>query len=580
MSITSFFKNKGLRSELKNDRGVFGVVKLRSIFDKLIYKDVYPTIDQNLSCSNVGGRKGRNIRDHLFVIYAIINDVKNGNAKSIDIQGYDINKCFDEMSYEETHNDLWDVGVCDDRFAMIAKMDEHAKVVVKTPSGTTDKFELNRIIMQGTVFAPIKCSIQIDTLGRDCLTNGDGLYEYKGIVDVPALSMIDDVVGVTTCSDESVKLNAIINVKVESKKLRLSDSKCYKLHISKKKKSNCTVKLLVHDDEMKTVKNAAYLGDILNEDGNIDDTVLARKDRSIGRISQIISILDSISLGMFYMDISLILRESMLLNGILPNSEVWYNVTDDHITLLESADNDLMRKIFKAHSKTAIELFFLETAKIPLRFVISKRRLMYYWHIMHQSEDELIRKVYDVQGAVYTKGDWFQMIKSEKDKYNIISSDEEVSMMTKYRFKKLVEKKVNLYAFNYLKEKARSHSKSIGILEEVERNPIMRRATYLRANFLLKSDCQLLFELRSRMLDVKTNFSNLYDNDTSCRTCTLVSAVEDEDHLLHCDGLISENLDKTVKFDFVYEDIDQQLRALQVFKAVIRKRNFLLKYNK
>ena len=123
MSITSFFKNKGLRSELKNDRGVFGVVKLRSIFDKLIYKDVYPTIDQNLSCSNVGVRKGRNIRDHLFVIYAIINDVKNGNAKSIDIQGYDINKCFDEMSYEETHNDLWDVGVCDDRFAMIAKMD-------------------------------------------------------------------------------------------------------------------------------------------------------------------------------------------------------------------------------------------------------------------------------------------------------------------------------------------------------------------------------------------------------------------------------------------------------------------------
>ena len=145
------------------------------------------------------------------------------------------------------------------------------------PSGTTDKFELNKIIMQGTVFAPLKCSIQIDTLGRDCLANGDGLYEYKTVVDVPALSMIDDVVGITPCSDESVKLNSIINVKIESKKLRLSDSKCYKLHISKKKKAGCTVKLLVHDDEMKAVKSAAYLGDILNEDGNIDDTVLARK---------------------------------------------------------------------------------------------------------------------------------------------------------------------------------------------------------------------------------------------------------------------------------------------------------------
>ena len=116
-----FFLNKGLK-RLKKDRGVFGVVKLRSIFDKLIYKDAYPTIDQNLSCSNVGGRKGRNIRDHLFVIYAIINDVKNGNAKSIDIQGYDINKCFDEMSYEETHNDLWDVGICDDSLWLLRWM--------------------------------------------------------------------------------------------------------------------------------------------------------------------------------------------------------------------------------------------------------------------------------------------------------------------------------------------------------------------------------------------------------------------------------------------------------------------------
>ena len=151
--------------------------------------------------------------------------------------------------------------------------------------------------------------------------------------------------------------------------------------------------------------------------------------------------------------------------------------------------------------------------------------------------------------------------------------------MTKYRFKKLVEKKVNGYAFKYLKEKAQSHSKSIGILEDVERHPTMRRPNYLKANILMKSDCQLLFELRSRMLDVKTNFSNLYDNDTRCRTCRQDGAVEDEEHLLHCDALASENMDQEVKFEFVYGDIDKQIRAIKVFKAVLRKRNFLLKFN-
>ena len=56
--------------------------------DKLIYADTYGVIDKNFSFSNIGGRRGRNIRDHLLVIYGIINDVKNGKADAIDVQGY------------------------------------------------------------------------------------------------------------------------------------------------------------------------------------------------------------------------------------------------------------------------------------------------------------------------------------------------------------------------------------------------------------------------------------------------------------------------------------------------------------
>ena len=245
MKITSIYKNKGSKRDLSNERGIFNVSKLRSMLDKLLYGDVYQIIDSNMSCSNVGGRKSRNIRDHLFVIYGIMNDVKNGDAASIDIQGYDIAKCFDEMGFEETHNDLWDIGIRDDKLALIAKLDERANVVVKTPCGETDRFILKKSVMQGTVFGPIKCSVQIDTLGRECLTSGDGIYSYKGVVDIPPLAMIDDLLGVATCSDDSVALNSIINVKIESKKLRLSEKKCFKIHVSKSLNS-CHRKLKAH----------------------------------------------------------------------------------------------------------------------------------------------------------------------------------------------------------------------------------------------------------------------------------------------------------------------------------------------
>ena len=169
-------------------------------------------------------------------------------------------------------------------------MNEKCKAVVKTPCGTTEMFELNRIVLQGSVFGPNKCSEQMDTLGRDILRTGMGIFKYKNSVDIPALAMIDDVMGMAVCGDQSIELNAIINSKMENKKLRLSHKKCYKIHICKKTE-NCSQLLKVHDKEMKNVNQATYLGDVLSDKGTIDETIILRTQKAIGIISQISSIL-------------------------------------------------------------------------------------------------------------------------------------------------------------------------------------------------------------------------------------------------------------------------------------------------
>ena len=65
----------------------------RNILNKLIFNDEYQNIDENLTDSNVGGRKGRGIRDNLFVTNAITNAVKNGGEEACDIQVFDVEKC-------------------------------------------------------------------------------------------------------------------------------------------------------------------------------------------------------------------------------------------------------------------------------------------------------------------------------------------------------------------------------------------------------------------------------------------------------------------------------------------------------
>ena len=119
---------------------------------------------------------------------------------------------------------------------MIAKMNEKCNIAVKTPVGVTDRFEVQKIEMQGTKFSNIKCSIQMDTLGKDCYSSGEGLFLYKNAVNVPPLGMIDDIASFSLSGPNAIKTNAIINSKIESKKFEFGPTKCYNIHIDNQRK--------------------------------------------------------------------------------------------------------------------------------------------------------------------------------------------------------------------------------------------------------------------------------------------------------------------------------------------------------
>ena len=85
---------------------------------------------------------------------------------------------------------------------MLAKLDEECLITVKTPCGNTEEFEMSQLVLQGSVFGPLKCCVQIDTLGRDCLAQDKCLYRYKDTISVPPLALIDDIITVNKCCGE------------------------------------------------------------------------------------------------------------------------------------------------------------------------------------------------------------------------------------------------------------------------------------------------------------------------------------------------------------------------------------------
>ena len=105
--VVTIYKGKGEKSSLENDRGIFLVTTFRSILMRLIYEDKYEQIDQSMSDSQVGGRKGKNIRNRTWIVNGIICDVISTKKKSpVDIQIFDYKQCFDSLWLEECLNDL------------------------------------------------------------------------------------------------------------------------------------------------------------------------------------------------------------------------------------------------------------------------------------------------------------------------------------------------------------------------------------------------------------------------------------------------------------------------------------------
>ena len=333
MLNATIYKGKGEKSSLENDRGIFLVTTFRTILMKLIYRDKYEIIESNMSDSQIGGRKRKNVRNHTWILNGIICDVLSTKKKTpVDIQIFDYRQCFDTLWLKECLNDLYESGVKDDKLALLFNINSHVKVAVKTPVGRTDRKSIFNAITQGDVFAPLLCSNQIDTFGKECLMEKKYTYSYKGEVEIPPLGMVDDLVCVSACGPKTVMLNAFLNHKTSSKKLQFGVTKCKKLHIGKLRHEYKCQDLMVEKWEEIKVKNdendlieedffvgnykmeekdeERYLGDIISTDGKNIKNIKARVIKGKAIINRIFTILNELLLGRRYYEIGIFFPNS------------------------------------------------------------------------------------------------------------------------------------------------------------------------------------------------------------------------------------------------------------------------------
>ena len=247
------------------------------------------------------------------------------------------------------------------------------------------------------------------------------------------------------------------------------------------------------------VTEDSYLGDIISGDGKNTKTIEKRISKGLGIISEIMNILEKVTLGEFYFPTALLLRESMFLNGILTNAEIWYGISKAEIKELEDLDSSLLRKILKTKCSVPAEALYLELGCLNISTILKARRLNYLHYLVNRDEKEMLHKFFYAQWNHPTPNDWTIQARQDLTDFGLEVDLNLIKDRSKWSFKNLIKIKAKEYALYNFLEKKENHSKLSNLVyTDLKLQEYMKELT--------TSQAQTVFAYRSRMAQYSENY--------------------------------------------------------------------------
>ena len=517
----------------------------------------------------VGNQELRNIRDHTLVVHAIINEAQTKNIQ-LDVLFTDIKQCFDSIWLEEAINDLYNSGINTRNLNLLYEGNKATNMLVETKFGQSKRTKLNNIVMQGSVTGGTFCSNQLSKICNKSFEEGH-VYMYDGIVPVPPLAMVDDIIAIVLCnSAEGLITNTKVDSFVQMKKLesQVGDGKCQWLHIGKQK---CPSSYVANKQPIAQCESYKYLGD--NVSDGWEELYHKRYARAQGYAVKCRAMCTEISLGIQMYSVAKLLHQAVFLNGSLVNMETWPNCSGKRLEMFERAEQSLLRTILSAHSKTPLECLYLELGVVPFRYHLMGRRVTYYQAIMNRSDGEITKAVVTRQKISQIPGDFYSQVSGDMVLLNITEDD--IRNNSKLSLKKQVQNAITKVAFEHLQERAKSHSKA---REDLYTD--LKGMRYMKDQRFTTEDVNTLFKFRTRMFNVKNNFRNQYRATNIL--CPLCKRSEDsQEHLFECSEIrqtlsINHQQSNISHNDIFTNDCNKLLQVAQLLKAIISIREDLM----
>ena len=286
------------------------------------------------------------------------------------------------------------------------------------------------------------------------------------------------------------------------------------------------------------------------------------------------STVNQVMLGHYHFEVALIMRDAILISKMIYSSEIWYNITKQQYSKLETIDEMFLRKLLDLPSSTPRISLYSECGKTPIKYLIKTRRLMFYWHVLQLNSDELVFRFFTAQKLRPVKNDWVLQI--EKDKADVgleNMADEDIKKISNQKFKTFLKTKINQLKIKEFKEVQKKQSKTKNLMLRNSDSPTQ----YILSKNLCVKEVQTLFKLKTRMINVKNNSKTSNSEDMWCRTCSLFC--ETQEHLYICSE-IRKHL-PNVKFenfnyDMLKRKVEEQEKFAKIYTLILQARKDIL----
>ena len=539
--IIRLYKSKGLKGKCSNETGITLASNIGKVYERIINEKVKKEV--TITKAQAGGKTGCSTVDHLIVLKQTIEKIRD-KGQTAYIIFLDVQIAYDKAWLDAILYALHQNGVEVKNLRMIKNLNSNLTARIQTRYGLTRKIKIKDSIRQGGVLSVIEYATPIDEIAKELKQHNQG-YATKTNITLYSLLWMDDVCLIHHNLQELQLILDTTNHVANKYHIQFGAAKCKVIKRGKGKTSSLTL----NGKTLEEVPTYKYLGEIINNKGNLTDHIAEIERKVRGATDSIIA--ETVKKKEFKgikMQAIWQMVDAIIIPIMTYACEGWTTNKEEN-KRLQRIFNETIKTLLFLPKGTPTTILLNETGNIPIEYTIKIKKILQAKRIDQMKEESLIKDATQAKASTWRK----HVIDLAKELYIY----DQMAILSKETLKHCIQKEIETKIMEEIDNEAETKTKLYHWKERKKEIKVGTRPIYM--DKLNRKQCNAILRARLSTLMVKDNYKKQYESNLLCRFCDKYN--ETQEHILQDCTKIKRTKEKII-YSKIFEEDTEPLREI------------------